>query len=132
VTRFDLVAVGWGSLAASVGLLAGAGRDWGVRLAIAAAAFAVGGLLAGVRADSRRRLHSLAAGVGGYAIHAVFIALAGAIDAFGGPAGPALVRGSSERWAMAAAWALCFALMGGAVADALLRPTGRRRRRLGA
>jgi hypothetical protein len=128
VTRFDPVAVGWGSLAASVGLLAGAGRDWGVRLAIAGAAFAVGGL----RADSRRRLHALAAGVGGYGIHAVFVALATAIDAFGGPAGPALVRGGAERWAMAAAWALCFALMGGAVADALLRPAGRRRRRLGA
>jgi hypothetical protein len=128
--RLDLVAVGWGSLAASLGLLLGSGRDWAMRLAIAAAAFAVGGLLAGVRADSGRRLHALAAGVGGYAIYAAFVALAGVIDSFGGPAAPALARGGAEHWGLAAAWALCFALLGGAVAGTLLRPA-RRRRRLG-
>jgi len=128
VRRLDLVAVGWGSLAASIGLLLGSGRDWAMRLTIAAAAFAVGGLLAGVRAGSGRRLHALAAGVGGYAIYAAFVVLAGVIDAFGGPAAPALARGGAERWALAAAWALCFALLGGAVAGALLRPAGRRRR----
>jgi hypothetical protein len=128
VTRFDWVAVGWGGLAASVGLLVGSGRDWAIRLTIAAAAFAIGGLLAGVRATSARRLHAFAAAVAGYVIYAAFVALAGVIDAFGGPAAPALVRGGAGRWGLAAAWALCFALMGGAIAGALLRPAGRRRR----
>jgi len=131
VTRLDLVAVGWGGLAASLGLLVGSGRDWPLRLAIAAVAFAVGGLLAGVRAGSARRLHALAAGVGGYVIYAVFVILAGLIDALGGPAAPAMARGGAQRWGLAAAWALAFALVGGMVAGLMLRPAGRRRRRLG-
>jgi hypothetical protein len=58
----------------------------------------------------------------------VFLALARLIDELGGPAAPAFARGGAERWGIAAAWALCFALAGGAVAGALLRPAGRRRR----
>jgi hypothetical protein len=124
--RLDPIAVAWGGLVASIGLMAGAGRDWPVRLAAAAIAFGLGGFLAGVRAASRRPLHALAAAVAGYAIHAAFVMLAVVIDALGGPEAPALVPGGGRDWAVAAGWALAFALVGGMIANAWLRPATRR------
>jgi len=128
VSRLDTVAVGWGGLAASLGLMLGAGRDMPVRLAIAGASFFIGGFLAGVRADARRPLHGLAAGVTGYLIHAVFVGLARLIDAFGGPDAPALLPGTRNEWLVAAGWALAVALLGGILAGTWLRPAGQRRR----
>jgi hypothetical protein len=124
--RIDPIPVAWGGLVASIGLMAGAGRDWPVRLAAAALSFWLGGFLAGVRASSRRPAHALAAAVAGYVIHACFIALAHLIDALGGPEAPALVPGGGRVWAIAAAWALAFALIGGMIANTWLRPATRR------
>ena len=123
-----MIAVGWGGLAASVGLMTGAGRDMPVRLAIAGASFFVGGFLAGVRAAATRPLHGLAAGIAAYAIHAVYALLARLIDAFGGPDAPALAPGTRNEWLLAAAWALAVALLGGIIAGTWLRPAGQRRR----
>lgn len=124
--RLDLIAVVWGGLAASIGLMAGAGREWPARLGIAAVSFAVGGFLAGVRAAGRRIAHAVGAWVAAYAIHACFVALARLIDAFGGPDAPPLVAGSGEQWLYALAWAFLMALAGGLVANSWLRPAGRR------
>ncbi len=66
--RLDMIAVVWGGLVASIGLMAGAGRDWPVRLAAAALSFAIGGFLAGVRAAARRPMHAVG-GVGGRVRH---------------------------------------------------------------
>lgn len=124
--RLDLIAVVWGGLAASIGLMAGAGRDWPARLALAAVSFAVGGFLAGVRAAGRRIAHAIGAWAAGYAIHACFIALATAIDALGGPEAPPLVAGAGARWLYALGWSFLMALAGGLVANSWLRPAGRR------
>ena len=121
----DAMAIAWGGLVASIGLMAGGGRDWPLRLAAAAITFGIGGFLAGVRASSRRPVHALAAGAAGYLIHAVFIALARLIDTLGGPDAPALVPGTGRDWAFAAVWALAFAAAGGLVANSWLRPAGR-------
>lgn len=128
MSRLDTVAVGWGGLAASLGLMLGASRDTPARLAIAGASFLVGGFLAGVRAEARRALHGLAAGVTGYVVHTVFVALARLIDAIGGPGAPALLPGSRAQWALAAGCALALALIGGILAGTWLRPAGQRRR----
>jgi len=124
--RLDLIAVVWGGLAASVGLMAGAGRDWPARLAASALSFGIGGFLAGVRAAGRRIAHAIGAWVAGYVIHACFIALATIIDAFGGPDAPPLVAGTGTRWLYALGWAFLMALAGGLVANSWLRPAGRR------
>ena len=126
-TRLDLVAAAWGGLVASVGLMAGAGRDWPARLAAAALSFGIGGFLAGVRAAARRPAHALAAAAVGYVIHACFVGLARIIDAMGGPEAPALVPGGGGDWLVAAGWAFAFALLGGLIAGSWLRPAGRRR-----
>lgn len=122
----DAIAISWGGLVASIGLMAGGNRDWPLRLAAGAAAFAVAGFLAGVRASSRRVAHALAAAVAGYAIHAAFIAIATVIDGLGGPDAPALVPGGGRDWALAALWAVAFAAAGGLLANSWLRPAGRR------
>jgi hypothetical protein len=126
-TRIDIIAATWGGLVASIGLMAGAGRDWPARLAAGAVSFGLGGFLAGVRAAGRRPRHAVVAWVAAYVIHAAFIAVARLIDAVGGPDAPALVAGGASAWAAAAAWTLLWALLGGAAANAWLRPAGRGR-----
>jgi len=127
-SSLDPIPVAWGGLVASIGLMAGAGRDWPVRLAAAAVSFALGGFFAGVRASARRIAHAVGAWVAAYVLHAVFIALARLIDAFGGRPAPPLVAGSGRDWLTAAGWALVWALAGGYAASSWLRPAGRRQR----
>lgn len=124
--RLDPIPIVWGGLAASIGLMTGAGRDWPARLALAALSFGIGGFLAGVRAAGRRKTHAVGAWVAGYAIHACFIALATVIDMLGGPEAPPLVAGTGVRWLYALGWAFLMALIGGLFANSWLRPTGRR------
>lgn len=123
--RLDPIPVAWGGLVASIGLMAGAGRDWPLRLAATALSFGLGGFLAGVRAAGRRPAHAAGAWVAGYVIHAVFVAIARIIEAFGGRQAPALVAGNGRDWLLAAAWAFAFALSGGLLANSWLRPAGR-------
>lgn len=124
--RLDMIAVVWGGLAASVGLMAGADRAWPARLGAAALSFGIGGFLAGVRAAGRRIAHAIGAWLAGYAIHACFIALATVISAVGGPGAPPLLAGSGSQWLYALGWAFLLALAGGLVANSWLRPAGRR------
>jgi hypothetical protein len=112
---------------ASIGLMAGAGRDWPARLAAAALSFCLGGFLAGVRAAARRPVHAAAAWVAAYVIDACFVLLARVIDGFGGPDAPELVAGGGRDWVLAALWALAWALLGGVVANTWLRPASSRR-----
>jgi peptidoglycan/LPS O-acetylase OafA/YrhL len=126
VNRLDMVAVGWGGLVCSIGLMAAAGRDLPLRLLATAASFLLGGFLAGVRASVRRPAHGLAAGVAGHVIYAVFVALASAIALFAEPDPPDLMPGGAARTGAAALWALAFALIGGLLAGSWLRPAGRR------
>ena len=123
--RIDPIPVAWGGLVASIGLMAGASRDWPVRLAAAAISFGLGGFLAGVRAAARRPVHAIGAWVAGYALHAIFVLIAWIIEAFGGREAPALEPGSGRDWLLAAAWAFAFALLGGLLANSWLRPAGR-------
>jgi hypothetical protein len=125
--RLDLIAAAWGGLVASIGLMAGAGRDWPARLTAAALSFGLGGFLAGVRAAARRPLHAVAAWLAAYVIHACFVLLARIIEGLGGPDAPELVAGGGRDWLIAALWALAFALLGGTLANTWLRPAGKRR-----
>lgn len=124
--RIDPIPIAWGGLVAAIGLMAGAGRDWPVRLAVAAATFGLGGFLAGVRAASRRPAHAVWAAFAAYVIHACFVAIAWIIDHLGGPDAPALVPGGGRDWLVAAGWAFAAALIGGLIANAWLRPASRR------
>ena len=52
---------------------------------------------------------------------------AGVIDALGGPDAPPLAAGGFSAWGVAGVWTLLWALLGGAAANAWLRPAGRGR-----
>lgn len=124
--RIDPIPVAWGGLVAATGLMAGAGRDWPVRLALAALTFALGGFLSGVRAMARRRAHAVASAVAAYGFHAAFVVLTRVADALGGPDAPGIAPGGGRDWVVAAGWALAFALLGGQLANAWLSPPARR------
>ena len=107
--------------------MAGAGRDWPARLVIAAAAFGIGGFLSGVRAVARRLAHAVAAWFTAYVIHAGFLVLAAVIHLFGGPDAPSPFPGGLRDWALAALWALGWALVGAMLVNRWLAPAGRQR-----
>ncbi len=111
---------------ASIGLMAGSGRDWPARLAAAALSFGLGGFLAGVRAAARRPFHAFCAWAAAYVIYACFVLIARIIEELGGPDAPELAAGGGRDWLVAALWALVFALLGGVLANTWLRPAGRR------
>lgn len=117
-----MVAVGWGALVASIGLMAASGRDLAVRLLVAAAFFLLGGFLAGVRASQRRPLHAVAAAVAAHVLFAVFVGLAMFISTFVDREAPDLFAGGAARTGAVALWALAFATLGGLLAGSWLRP----------
>jgi len=119
-----MVAVGWGGLVASIGLMVAGDRDLSVRLVTVAAAFVLGGFLAGVRATVARPLHGIVAGVAGHAIYVVFVGLASAIAVVADPEPPELLPGGAARTGAVALWALAFAVLGGLLAGSWLRPAG--------
>ena len=105
------IAATWGGLVASIGLLAGAERDWPARLAAGAISLRPGrfpgGGPGGRPAAAARRC---AAWLIAYVIHAVFIGVARVIDALGGPDAPPLLAGGPSAWGAAGAWTLLWAL----------------------
>lgn len=125
--RIDGIAMTWGGLVASVGLMVGTERDWPGRLIATALSFGVGGFLAGVRAEARRPVHGAAAAVAAHLLYGAFVAAARIIDALGGPDAPAFLPGSAGAWLVTLGWSLAFATAGGAVAGSWLRPAGGQR-----
>lgn len=124
-SRLEAVAAGWGGVVAAIGLMVGVGRDWPVRLVLVGLGFLVGGFLAGVRAGSNRMRHALAAAVAGFLLYAAFVTLAWVAHAIGSaPEPPDLVPGGAGEPLVTAAWAVLAALVGGAAAQAALRPSG--------
>lgn len=125
--RLDPIAATWGGLVGSIGLMVGAQRDWPLRLTTAAAAFLVGGFLAGVRASDRRVVHALVAVVIAYLLHLTFVAAARVMDVLGGPPAPDAIPDGVGAWLVGALWAAVFAAVGGALASSWLRPATRQR-----
>jgi len=119
------MAVGWGGLIAAVGLLIAAERGSTVRIAALVVAFALGGFLAGVRAEELRLLHAAVAAVAAYAFYGLFVLIGHLVDFLSGPASPSFMPGDNGEWGIAAAAALVAAMAGGFVASVRLRP-GRR------
>jgi hypothetical protein len=129
MSRIDMVAVGWGGLISSIGLMAASGRELAVRLLVAAAFFLLGGFLAGVRSAQRRAMHAVVAGVAAHVIFAVFVGLASIISTFVDPDAPDLLAGGAARTGAVALWSLAFAAIGGLLAGSWLRPAHRGKNR---
>jgi hypothetical protein len=123
-SRLEAVAAGWGGVVAAIGLMVGVGRDWPVRLAVVGLGFLVGGFLAGVRAGDNRMRHAFGAAVAGFLLYGAFVVLAWLAHGIGSsPEPPGLVPDGANEPVVTAAWAVLAALVGGAVAQAALRPS---------
>jgi len=131
VTRLEGMAVGWGGLIASIGLLIGAERGDLTRAVAVAAAFLFGGFLAGVRAENLRPLHAALAAVAAYAFHAMFVVSGHLTSVLGGPSSPSFVPGATRTWVLTAFMGLVAAMIGGGIATTWLRPQRDGRRRQG-
>lgn len=121
------MAVGWGGLFAALGLLVGAGWSTWPRLILLGVTFAIGGFLAGIRAEALRPLHSAFAAAAAYAFHAVYVAIGHLIAVVGGPEGPRIAPGPNREWGLTALAALVVAMLGGLFAGIWLRPRSSRR-----
>jgi hypothetical protein len=127
--RIEPMAVGWGGLVASIGLLAGAERSTVTRLVIIVVTFAFGGFLAGVRAEELRAVHGIFAAIAAYLFYGLFVVVGHVVDFAGGPDAPEFMPGPNREWWIAAAVGMGAAFVGAAVAAAWLRPQGEQRRR---
>jgi len=123
------MAVGWGGLAASIGLLVTTNAGEGARLIAVVVSFFVGGFLAGVRATDLRTVHAALAAVMGYVFNAIFVIFAEVADLLGGPDSPGFMPGANGTWGLTALVGLALAVIGGTVAANWLRPQGRDQRR---
>jgi len=123
--RIEWMAVGWGGLAAAIGLLATSSAGEGVRLGVVVVSFLVGGFLAGVRAEELRALHGALAAVAGYLFYAVFVLFATLADVLGGPDSPGFLPGPNATWGLTALVGIVLAVVGGVIASHWLRPQRR-------
>ncbi len=127
--RLEPMAVGWGGLVASIGLLVGAERSNVTRGIILALTFVFGGFLAGIRAEDLRPVHGILAAIAGYAFYSLFVVVGHLVDVAGGPAAPDFMPGTNRDWWLSAAIGAGAALVGAVLAGAWLRPQGERRRK---
>lgn len=127
--RLEPMAVGWGGLIASIGLLVGAERSTVTRLLIIAVTFAFGGFLAGIRAEELRAVHGIFAAIAAYLFYSLFVVVGHLVDFLGGPDAPEFMPGPNQDWWLAAAIGMVAAFVGAGVAAAWLRPQGEQRRR---
>ena len=127
--RLEPMAVGWGGLIASIGLLVGAERSTVTRLLIVAVTFAFGGFLAGIRAEDLRAVHGIFVAIAAYLFYGLFVVVGHLIDFAGGPDAPEFMPGPNREWWLTAAVGAVAAFIGAGVAAAWLRPQGEQRRR---
>jgi hypothetical protein len=127
--RIEPMAVGWGGLIASIGLLVGADRSTVTRLLIIAVTFALGGFLAGIRAEELRAVHGIFTAIAAYLFYSLFVVVGHVVDVAGGPDAPEFMPGPNRDWWIAAAVGTGAAFVGAGVAAARLRPQGEQRRR---
>lgn len=122
----DPIAAGWGGVIAGIGPIAATSRGWPVLLAVSAPFFALGGILAGLRAVGRRIAHAIGAGLAGIAVHLGFGALTFLFDKAGGPDGASLAPDGLRGWLTLVVWCLLWAIVGGGLVTRFLgRPRHR-------
>ncbi len=111
------MAVGWGGLIGTIGLVASSGSALWVRAAAVIGAFLVGGFLSGVRTLDRRALNAVAAWVFGWLLWGVIWVVLAIVAALGGPADPEFAPGTGGAALLIAAGSLLAAVVGGLAAE---------------
>lgn len=125
--RVDPIAAAWGGLVGGIGLVVATPRELALRVLIVVVAGILAGFLTGMRAIRNRYANAVAAWVAANVFYAGFIAAATLVHVVDGQrAAPAFDPGGIRRWLVITAIGLGATLAGGAIANLLLRPAGRR------
>jgi hypothetical protein len=111
------MAVGWGGLVGTIGLVASAGSPLWVRALVIPVAFLVGGFLSGVRTLDHRPLNATAAWVAGWLLWAFICLVLAVVSALGGPDDPEFAPGGDAASLGTAAASLLAAVVGALAAD---------------
>jgi len=124
--RLDTIAATWGGLIAGIGLIVAGPRELGLRIAIVVVVGVVAGFLTGMRAIRHRFLNAAAAWLVANVFYVAFVAAAAIVHLLTGPHAPPLDPGGIRRWAAVTAISLLATLVGGGIANTMLRPAARR------
>ena len=125
--RIDPIAAAWGGLVGGIGLVIAGPRELAIRILIVVAAGVLSGFLTGVRAIRHRVANAFAAWVLANLFYCAFVIAAGIVHWITGRKHtPAFIPGGIGRWLVITLISLAATLIGGAVANSLLRPASRR------
>ena len=125
--RLDPIAAAWGGLIGGIGLVVAGPRELALRVLIVVGVGVVAGFLTGVRAIRNRVLNAFAAWVAANVFYWAFAIVAtGVHTATGRGHSPAFLPGGLRTWSAVTAVSLAATLVGGAIANGLLRSAGRR------
>jgi hypothetical protein len=125
--RIDPIAAAWGGLVGGIGLVAAGPRELTIRIGIVVVVGIVAGFLTGMRAIRHRVLNAFAAWVAANVFYLVFVLAADLVHRTTGRGhAPALLPGGLRTWVLVTAISLVATIAGGMIANALLRPAGRR------
>ena len=125
--RIDPIAAAWGGLVGGIGLVVAGPRELTLRIVIVVVVGIVAGFLTGMRAIRHRVLNAFAAWVAANVFYLAFVLAASLVHgATGRSHAPALLPGGLRTWGIVTAVGLVATIAGGMIADAWLRPAGRR------
>jgi hypothetical protein len=124
--RVDAIAATWGGLVGGIGLIVAGPRDLALRIAIVVVAGCIAGFLTGMRAIRNRFSNAVAAWAIANILYVAFVIAAAGVHLITGPHAPALDPGGLKLWGEVTLISLVATLVGGSLANSLLRPAGRR------
>jgi hypothetical protein len=125
--RIDPIAATWGGLVGGIGLVVAGPRELGVRIMIVVIAGVIAGFLTGVRAIRHRLANAATAWLVANLFYVAFVVAANVVHWITGHQhAPALLPGGLRRWALVTLISLAATLVGGGIANSLLRPASRR------
>jgi len=125
--RIDPIAAAWGGLVGGIGLVVAGPRELGIRIVIVVVAGVLSGFLTGVRAIRHRIANAFAAWIVANVFYFAFVIAASMVHWITGRQhAPAFLPGGFGRWLVITLISLAATLIGGAIANTLLRPASRR------
>ncbi len=125
--RLDPIAAAWGGLVGGIGFVIAGPRDLVLRIMIVLIAGVIAGFLTGMRAQHHRFLNATAAWLAANLFYFAFVVAANIVHwTTGRQHAPAFIPGGLGRWLVVMLIGLAATLVGGAIANTLLRPASRR------
>ena len=125
--RIDPIAATWGGLVGGIGLVVAGPRELAVRIVIVGVVGVIAGFLNGVRAIRHRFANAAAAWLVANVFYVAFVIAATVVHwVTGHRHAPAFLPGGLPRWTLVTLISLAATLIGGGIANSLLRPASRR------